>query len=163
MVIWGQNNAQNTLSFTLKRVTLIALQPEVSTIKLEFNKVIEAGNAIGQGAVDTSIWLNYSVAIAKADPLKNVSVSLDKLIPGVDIVLQAQNAIPATGGALGKPVPQVVIGMTPVVVITGIGGAYTGKGQGSGHNLKYSLQVNDYSKLVTTPNEIVTITYTISN
>ncbi|MHC5309425.1 hypothetical protein ACYSNM_05015 [Myroides sp. LJL116] len=163
MVIWGQNIAQNPLSFTLNRVTLFGLVPENSNIKLSFNPALEAGNAIVSGTVDSSIWINYSIAVSKEDPLKNISVSLDRLIPGVDIILEAQKASGGAKGALGSPVSNVAIGITPVVVITGIGGSSTGIKVNNGHRLDYSLKVNDYSKLVKSTNEIVTVTYTISN
>lgn len=163
MFIWGQGPVKSTLSFTLNKVTLFDIEPVTSNIKLNFNPALEAGNPITPGKIDASIWINYSVAIARGEEPKNISVQMDNLIPGVDIILQAQEASLTTGGTLGKPVPQVVIGMAPVIVISGIGGAFTGVGVNNGHRLDYSLKVNDYSKLVKNPNKVVTITYTISN
>ena len=84
------------------------------------------------------------------------------MIPGVNIRLQAAAASGAGGGTLGTPSAQVTLTTTPVTIISGIGGAYTGNGANNGHRLTISLVPGTYANLFAQTNTTVTIVYTIT-
>jgi len=67
-------------------------------------------------------------------------------------------------GVLGNPstTTSTVLSTTPLVLISGIRGAFTGDGAMSGHQLTYSLGIDDYTAIVANT-QTITVTYTISN
>ncbi len=152
-----------SVSFNLQEVALLDIEPIVSVINLTMNAPSEAGRASTVPEVNATKWLNYTSAIRSGDPKRTVTAQVDQLILGLTLKLQATTASGSGGGLLGTPAGNIVLTTSPAVIITGIGGAYTGNGINNGHLLRFSLEVNDYKKLVQTTNKVITITYTISN
>lgn len=152
-----------SVSFTFSEVALLDIKPATNYMNLAINAPAEAGRAATVPVVNATKWLNYTSAIRLLDPKRTVTAQIDQLIAGVTLKLQAATASGSGGGLLGTPAGNIVLTTSPVVIITGIGGAYTGNGINNGHLLQFSLEVNDYKKLVQTTNKVITITYTISN
>ena len=153
--------ASTTVTLTLPKVTLMDIEP-TGNIILNFTAPTEAGNALGVPTPNTSKWVNYTSAIASAGPTRRITASINKLIPGVNIRLQAAAASGAGGGTLGTSSGQVILTTTPVTIISGIGGAYTGNGPNNGHALTFSLATNTYSNLEAQANTAIIVTYTIT-
>lgn len=154
--------SQTTVTFTLPVVTLMDIEP-AGNISLNFTAPTEAGNPLGNPTPDTSKWINYTSAIAAGGlPRKITAAILNSGIPGVNIRLQAAAASGAGGGTLGIPSAQVTLTTTPVTIISGIGGAYTGNGANNGHRLTISLVPGTYANLLAQTNTTVTIVYTIT-
>ncbi|SFI80634.1 hypothetical protein [Myroides guanonis] len=152
-----------SVSFNLSEVALLDVEPAASYINLAMNIPTEAGKAVSMPEVNVTKWLNYTSAIRTGAPKRSVSAQVDQLIEGVTLKLQTGTASGSGGGLLGTSAGNVVLTTSPAVIIIGIGGAYTGIGINNGHLLSFSLEVNDYKKLVQTTDKIITITYTISN
>ena len=157
----SQTTGSRNIILNLPVVTLLDIEPNTNSITINFTASSEAGNPITNPSPNTTKWLNYTSSITQGGSTKNVSVVLNQTIPGINIQLQAGNAT-GGGGALGTPFGLVTVSTTPVNIITGIGGAYTGNGSGNGHQLTFSFTVSDYSDLVQM-NQTVNVTYTISN
>ncbi|GEN69815.1 MULTISPECIES: hypothetical protein [Chryseobacterium] len=153
--------ATSTVTLTLPVVTLMDVEP-TGNFTLNFTAPTEAGNALGNPTPNTSKWINYTSAIAPGGLTRKITASVSKVIDGVNIRLQAAAASGAGGGTLGTSSGQVTLTVTPVTIISGIGGAYTGNGANNGHRLTISLVTGNYALLLPQANTAVTIVYTIT-
>ncbi|MFS4431577.1 hypothetical protein ACLMCG_18910 [Chryseobacterium sp. S90] len=146
---------------TLPTVTLMDIEP-TGNFTLNFTAPTEAGNPLGNPTPNTSKWVNYTSAIAPGGLTRKITASVNKIIDGVNIRLQAAAASGSGGGALGTSSGQVTLTTTPVTIISGIGGAFTGNGANNGHNLTISLTTNTYANLLAQANTAIVIVYTIT-
>lgn len=154
--------SQANVTLTLPVVTLMDIEP-TGNITLGFSAPTEAGNALGNPTPDTSKWINYTSAITSGGLTRKITAAISgTLISGVNIRLQAAAASGAGGGALGTPSAQVTLTNTPVTIISGIGGAYTGNGVNNGHRLTISLVPITYASISAQINTALTIVYTIT-
>ncbi|MBP2617141.1 hypothetical protein [Chryseobacterium jejuense] len=161
-ILSGLLYSQTNVTLTLPVVTLMDIEP-TGNIALSFTAPTEAGNPIGNPTPNTSKWINYTSAIASGGLTRKITAAISgTLITGVDIRLQAAAASGAGGGTLGTPSAQVTLTNTPVTIISGIGGAFTGNGANNGHRLTISLVPNTYANLATRANATLTIVYTIT-
>ncbi|MCS4303774.1 hypothetical protein [Chryseobacterium sp. BIGb0232] len=154
--------SQANVTLTLPVVTLMDVEP-IGNITLNFTAPTEAGNPIGNPTPNTSKWINYTSAITSGGLTRRITAAISgTLIQGVNIRLQAAAASGAGGGTLGTPSAQVTLTNTPVTIISGIGGAYTGNGANNGHRLTISLVPSTYTDLSARPSTALTIVYTIT-
>ena len=162
-MISGLLYSQATLTFTLPVVTLMDIEP-AGNITLNFVAPTEAGNALSNPTPNTSKWINYTSAITSGGLTRRITAAVNSspILSAVSIKLQAAAASGAGGGTLGTPSAQVTLTTTPVTIISGIGGAYTGNGVNNGHRLTISLVPNAYASLSAQTNTLVTIVYTIT-
>jgi hypothetical protein len=160
-ILSGLFYSQTTVTMTLPIVTLMDIEP-AGNITLNFTAPTEAGNAIGNPTPNTSKWVNYTSAIASGGLTRRITASVNKVIPGVNIRLQAAAASGAGGGTLGTSSGQVILTTTPVTIISGIGGAFTGNGANNGHALTISLIPGNYGTLTAQTNTAIVIVYTIT-
>lgn len=153
--------SQTLIAVTLPIVTLMDVEP-TGTFTLNFTAPTEAGQALTAPAANTTKWINYTSAIASGGLTRRITASVNQVIPGVNIEIQAAAASGAGGGTLGTSSGLVTLSTTAATIITGIGGAYTGNGANNGHRLTISLTVNTYANLSARTNTPVVITYTIT-
>ncbi|MCD1115805.1 hypothetical protein [Chryseobacterium turcicum] len=159
--LYSQTTGNRTVAVTLPIVTLMDIKPS-GVITMNFTAPTEAGNPIVAPAVNTTKWINYTSAIALGGLTRKITASINQVIPGIDIKIQAATASGSGGGTLGTPSAQVTLNTTSQTIISGIGGAYTGNGANNGHRLTISLSANTYSNLSERANTPVIITYTIT-
>lgn len=159
--LFSQTTGSSAVSVTLPVVTLMDIEP-TGNIILNFVAPTEAGLAIINPAVNTTKWINYSSAIAPAGPTRRITASINPVIPGVSIRVQAAAASGSGGGTLGTSSGLVTLTATAATIIGGIGGAFTGNGTNNGHQLTISLVTNTYANLSARTNTPVVITYTIT-
>ncbi|MEJ5104802.1 hypothetical protein [Chryseobacterium sp. MYb328] len=161
-ILSGLLYSQANVTLTLPVVTLMDVEP-TGNITLNFTAPTEAGNPIGNPTPNTSKWINYTSAITSGGLTRRITAAISgTLIQGVNIRLQAAAASGAGGGTLGTPSAQVTLTNTPVTIISGIGGAYTGNGANNGHRLTISLVPSTYTDLSARPSTALTIVYTIT-
>lgn len=160
-ILSGLLYSQATVTLTLPVVTLMDVEP-TGNITLNFTAPTEAGNPLGNPTPNTSKWINYTSAITSGGATRKITAAVNQVISGVNIRLQAASASGAGGGTLGTPSAQVTLTTTPVTIISGIGGAYTGNGVNNGHRLTISLVPSTYANLAKQDNISVTIVYTIT-
>ena len=165
-------NADNhTITISVPEVALVDIEPAATkNITLGFTAPTEAGNPVIPNTSNTTLWLNYSSIKSVADPTRNVSVSVNAIIPGIDIQVTAAAATGSGGGTLGTPAAQLTLSATDQTIISGIGSAYTGNGANNGHNLTYALAAGSgpggvavYADLQAAATTVATVTYTISD
>ncbi|MET3537325.1 hypothetical protein [Chryseobacterium limigenitum] len=160
-VLFSQTTGNSAVSVALPVVTLLDIEP-TGNFTLNFAAPTEAGLTIVNPSVNTSKWINYTSAIAPAGLTRRVTASVNQVIPGVSIRLQAGTASGVGGGTMGTSSGQVTLTTTPVTIISGIGGAFTGNGANNGHQLTISVVPNTYANLLARTNTPVVITYTIT-
>ncbi|WP_213277279.1 hypothetical protein [Chryseobacterium indologenes] len=160
-VLSGLLYSQTTVTMTLPIVTLMDIEP-TGSFALNFTAPTEAGNALGNPTPNTSKWVNYTSAIAPGGLTRKITASVNKVIAGVNIRLQAAAASGAGGGTLGTSAGIVTLSTTATTIISGIGGAYTGNGANNGHALTISLTTNTYANLIAQANTAIVVTYTIT-
>ncbi|RXM52353.1 MULTISPECIES: hypothetical protein [unclassified Chryseobacterium] len=161
-ILSGSLYSQTNATLTLPVVTLMDIEP-TGNITLNFTAPTEAGNPLTNPTPNTSKWVNYTSAITSGGLTRKITAAISgTLIAGVDIKLQAAAASGAGGGTLGTPSAQVTLTNTPVTIISGIGGAFTGNGANNGHRLTISLVPNTYANLATKASTTLTIVYTIT-
>lgn len=159
--MFSQTTGNRTVTITLPIVTLMDVEP-AGNITLNFTAPTEAGRSIVNPAANTTKWINYTSAIASGGVTRRITASINQVIPGVDIKIQAATAAGSGGGTLGTPSSQVTLTTTPATIISGIGGAFTGTGANNGHRLTITLTPNNYGNLSARINTPVIITYTIT-
>ncbi|MBM7418512.1 MULTISPECIES: hypothetical protein [Chryseobacterium] len=165
------NTDNHTVTISVPEVALVDIEPAATkNITLGFTAPTEAGNPVVPNTANTTLWLNYSSIKSVADPTRNVSVSVNAIIPGIDIHVTAAAATGSGGGTLGTPAAQLTLSATDQTIISGIGSAYTGNGANNGHNLTYALAAGSgpggvavYEDLQATATTVATVTYTISD
>lgn len=160
-VIYPQTTGNSSISITLPIVTLLDIEP-TGNFTLNFVAPTEAGLRLVNPTSNTTKWINYTSAIAPAGATRKVTASVNQIIPGVNIRLQASAASGNGGGTLGTTAGQVTLTTVPITIISGIGGAFTGNGANNGHQLTISLVPNTYGDLSARTNTPVVITYTIT-
>jgi hypothetical protein len=162
--------AQPNLVFNvlIPEIALVDVEPEGNNnISLDLTPPSEAGlGASGTTAANNSLWLNYTSSKSAGGPARSVYVQAIGDIPsGVQIKLQASARSGAGGaGLFGTPVGSpVILNNSPQMLISGIGGCYTGNGIGFGHQLQFSIEISDYSFLDIPGNSVIHISYTIAD
>lgn len=160
-ILSGLLYSQTNVTFTLPVVTLMDIEP-AGSIALNFTAPTEAGNPLGNPTPNTTKWINYTSAIASGGLVRRITAAVSPVNPSITIRLQAAAASGAGGGTLGTSSGQVNLTTTPITIINGIGGAYTGNGANNGHRLTISVVPNTYSSLSAKANTTFTITYTIT-
>jgi hypothetical protein len=140
-----------------KLIQLQPVAPQVAGEGLDFST---------EASTNSSIWLNYSSIVDKT--ANSISVSMDgKDLPkGVTIELvagkDAGNGMGEVGQSSNEP---LVLDKKAQTLISGIKNCYTGTGEGAGHQLTYSLKMNQTSenyKALASGSYDTTIYYTIT-
>jgi hypothetical protein len=157
---WTQDSGEHLLRVKLQEVSLMDLEPS-EDVEIELKSPIDAGMDFELEG-NTTKWINYSSSVRENSLRKNISVSIAGALPeGVRLKILVGSAL--TGqGELGVNNPEQEISSVSTLIISGIGGAFTGTGEGKGHQLKYQLEITDYSALNEIQSESIMITYTIS-
>lgn len=140
------------------QIDLQPIAPEVAGDGLNFDT---------EASTNNSIWLNYSSIVEKNANSISVSMDGDKLPEGVTIELVAGNDAGKGMGEVGQSTKEpVVLNAKAQTLISEIKNCYTGKGDGAGHQLTYSLKMKQTSenyKALTSGSYSTTIYYTITD
>lgn len=159
--VLSQTTGNRTVTLTLPVVTLMDVEP-AGTISLNYAAPTEAGNAVTIPTANTAKWINYTSAITASGVVRRITASINQVIPGTDIRIQAAAASGSGGGTLGSPSAQVILTTAAQTIISGIGGAFTGNGPNNGHRLTITLTNNTYANISARTNTPIVITYTIT-
>jgi hypothetical protein len=163
----GSGTGQHNVTVHLPAIALLDVEPGTYTVNLYVDAPSEAGSpaTIGSGATDNSLWINYTSAVAPANPDRIISVQISAgVIPaGITLKVQAGAYSGSGAGTLGIPGGTITLSSAPQTIITGIRGAYTGDGPGNGHRLTYSIEINNFGELYAVDEEVLTIAFTITD
>lgn len=171
----GGNNGSHNIGINIPDLAIIAVygpSGKGETISLTpETENLEAGEALNfTTATNNSLWLNYtSITSEKGNSgnmnTRRVKAELDKNLPnGLDLILEISQAITGSGDIGNATNDKVSLKKGPTWVIDEIGSCYTETGESKGHQLTYSLGVdeNEYDKLVA-ESFSVQVTYTITD
>ncbi|HRY99182.1 MAG TPA: hypothetical protein P5550_09035 [Bacteroidales bacterium] len=151
-----------TKQLILQPIAMLDLEPDASAISFTLPAPAEAGAAPDlSGISDNSKWINYTSAVPPSTTRDiTVAVTGGTVPPGLNLLLTVSSAAVSGGGTKGTPTSQVTVGATAQPCIQGIGGAFTGNGSNSGHQLTYTLDFGNFAQLyaVNTGNAVITYT-----
>lgn len=165
--------ATHAVNISIENFALLDIEgPSGSTaVSLQPTAPDEAGLGItfGDDSKDNALWLNYSSVVAKGKTRK-VTAKVGGTLPGgMDLMLKT-NTYSGNGkgknGQVSNSAAQKLSG-SETEILKEIGSCYTGNGVSNGHNLEYSLQLQNaddanYQNLESGSFDI-TVTYTISD
>jgi len=171
----GGNKASHNIGINIPDLAIIAVygpSGQGATIFLTpETENLEAGEAVDfSTATDNSLWLNYtSITTEKGNSgnmnTRRIKAELDKNLPnGLDLMLEISQATTGSGDIGNATNDKISLKKGPTWVIDKIGSCYTETGESKGHQLTYSLGVEDnkYDKLVA-ESFSVQVTYTITD
>lgn len=170
------NLASHNVSITIPTVALVDVEGtggvEASSINLSPDvSSLEAGSAVDfSKATDNSLWLNYT-SIVQGEGKNNttereITVEIDNennLPDGVSLLLSAGSVNTGKGNRGEAVSGTVTLEKKAKDLITSIGSCYTESGYQKGHQLTYSLSMDneDYADLTADSYE-VEVTFTIT-
>lgn len=136
--------------------TSINLTPDISNL--------EAGEAIDfSSAKNNSLWLNYTSIIEKNNggndkgKTRKIKAELDNNLPnGINLFLEVGPANTGNGQTGSPAQEKLVLKKGPTTVVENIGSCFTGNGEGKGHQLTYSIGI-DEQKI----NEVMAETFSV--
>lgn len=129
----------------------VNLAPDISEL--------EAGDAIDfSNVTDNNLWLNYTSVVAgngnngNSGKKRKVSVKIENgnLPGGISLLLEVGDA-DSGNGKLGKAISgKIKLDNNEKDIIKNIGSGYTGSGKQKGHQLTYSLEMDNsaYNELI---------------
>jgi len=134
----------------------VLLQPSVSDL--------EAGSEVNFGsASDNSLKLNYTSIVPDGATNKiHASINEDLSDDGIKLILSVSSNNVGGSGNLGTAVQNVELGTNSSDVVTGIESCYSGNGPSNGRALTYTLESEDYTKIIGRTLPDITVTYTIT-
>lgn len=160
----------HNVTINIPEVVLLDLESTNSkNIILHPEKPNSAGLAMNiSSAVNNDLWINYSSVIGKdTEPSRNVTVALTGDIPaGVLLKVSASTDAGEGKGQTGIPEGAVILSSQPQSIISNIGTCYTGDGPNKGHQLTYSLELedqNNYASLTYNESLDFTVIYTLTD
>jgi len=163
-----KGEASHAVVINIKSHALVDVESEKGEAQY-INLSPEAPSEAGLGldfskATDNSLWLNYS-SIVKQKQARTISVSMKEEMPaGVELYLAASKDVGEGKGKVGEAYAEAQkLSANGIKLVTGIRSCYTGNGFKKGHNLKFSLKMDEdkYGELITQDYKVEVI-YTIT-
>lgn len=160
----GQSSARHSICLTIPEIAIVDIEPNNSPINLSLNAPSESGESVSLSKADASKWLNYTSAISPSGANRSVAAQISgNTIPeGLQLYLAASNYQGSGGGTLGKSTGRIALDNTPKTIVSDIGRSYTGNGNNNGHQLAYSLSIDNYEALKAASSQQVTVIFTIT-
>jgi hypothetical protein len=97
--LMAQTSGSGNITLTLPTVALLDIHP-AGNISMNFSAPTEAGNPLGNPTSNNTKWLNYTSAVSVGNT-RIITASVNQMIPGINIRLQAGAAAGSGGGARG--------------------------------------------------------------
>ncbi len=162
----GQSMDYWDVNFTLPQIALLDIEPNNSTITLVAGTPINPGEELNTGeGVDNSKWINYTSTSSLSNPTKNVIIEIiqGQVPSGMEVRVTASEYSGNSGdGNFGISAGTVSLGVTPKIIISNIGGAFTGDKKNNGHQLIFSLHIINYEEMnEMNNNDMILVSYTL--
>ncbi len=155
------------VSFSLPPVALVDIEPDANnSIHFTVLPVAESGASPQiKRTTDQTLWLNYSSALANPQNTRSILAEITGggLPEGVTLNVEALRYDGTGDGQFGQPAGKVSLSNQPKAIITDVGNCFTGDGVNNGHQLTFSIEVSDYSKITAASESSFTILYTLSD
>ncbi|MFT5724532.1 MAG: hypothetical protein ACI9JN_001651 [Bacteroidia bacterium] len=159
----------HSLSLKMPEISLVSVMPANYSVNLSLGLPKYAGEKPGKNAdsKDNNTWLNYSCGLRPNGSYRKVYVQITSgTVPdGLKVYLRVKNLRKAGVGRYGRRYSsRITLSNQPQIVVNRIGGGCTYRGRTFGHQLIYTLKLDDIDDLVVEDTKTyLTITYTISD
>jgi len=166
------NDDVHNVIIALPEVALLDLESSSSTtIKLSPKAPNEAGQALDfSDQSNSDIWINYSSIVGhKKKPSRDIEVQITsgEVPDGLLLTVVAGEDAGMGDGKMGKPEGPITLNKNAQKIIGGVGSSYTGNGVSKGHQLTYTLAMDEqkgsYAKLDFDESNTLAITYTLTD
>lgn len=158
---------QHDVTFTIPEIALVDIEPDNTTLTLTLDQPADGGAPViaSSGGTNATKWLNYSSCLSPSATNRNVLVQISSgtVPPGIELKLEASNSSGIGQGILGSSTGLLTLNTSAQILISGIGGAFTGDGSSNGHQLTYSILINNYALLDFNNTSTIEVTYTITD
>lgn len=155
------------VSFSLPPVALVDIEPDANnSIHFTVLPAAESGASPQiKRTTDQTLWLNYSSALVNPQNTRSILAEItgEGLPEGVTLNVEALRYDGTGNGQFGQPAGKVSLSSQPKAIITNVGNCFTGDGVNNGHQLTFSIEVSDYSKITAASESSFTILYTLSD
>lgn len=156
---WAQATSQVGISVTLPTVSLLDIEPATG-INLSLQAPTEAGNPVTT-SISSAKYLNFTSAVVLGGSRAIYARISSGSVPsglGLRLYVGTGSGVGTIGG---RTTNSLLVDGIDRMIVSGIGGAYTGNGMGAGYPVSYGLEILNYSQLRYTFANSLTITYTI--
>ncbi|MFK7933368.1 MAG: hypothetical protein AB8G22_07650 [Saprospiraceae bacterium] len=156
--------ANSEITFTIPEITQLDIEPDNAPVIIRLQPSNNNPNSLQNlSASDNSKWINYTCALAPQSANRSVYIQINQgSIPiGMSVTAEASNPV-GGAGQLGIAIGSVPLTMSPRRLITDIGGCYTGDGENFGHNILYTVRLDDVERLGTSSEIMLNVVYTIT-
>lgn len=167
----GNDQHQVTIGINAHALVDIESASGSSSISLSPAAPGEAGDGLNfTNAVNSELWLNYSSIVNSNGDKNKILAKIDGTLPvGISLELAVSDPVEGGAGTVGAPKhgngTKITLTDSDKEVIHNIRSCYTGQGAGNGHNLTYTLKLDensDYEEIVESSAD-VNIVYTITD
>ena len=162
---WEEGAA--SIRMRLPEVALIDIEPDNNNhIHFTMMPVSESGvGELVQVNNDNDLFVNYSSSLAQGNHSRTIYAEIfqGELPQGVRLFIEAMEFAGIGRGKHGVPTGQKELTSQPVAIITGIKNSFTGDGINNGHRLEFTVEVADYSSLISVNESVISVLYTLSD
>lgn len=161
----AQTDKQLDVNFTIPPVALLDIEPSINNT-VYFEVIPSSESGASPRIENTSrqvLWLNYSSATERGRGSRTIvaQISGGGLPDGITLSVKASEYRGSGAGQLGNSTNEVKLSSQPRAILTSVGNCYTGDGEGNGHSLTFSIEVEDYSQISSADEAAFTVLYTI--
>ncbi|HKI90250.1 MAG TPA: hypothetical protein VKA38_14575 [Draconibacterium sp.] len=161
------DSGQINVHLSLPEVTLVDIEPGLNnSINFSVSPALNGGDSPTiQNTSNETLWINYTSALPDGQNTRsiNAEISQGTLPEGISLYLEASPFSGTGDGQLGISAGKTELTNAPSPIITDIGSCYTGDGVSNGHQLTFSIQISDYSKIYAADNQNYVVLYTITD
>lgn len=158
---------QVNVHLSLPEITLVDIEPALNnSINFIISPALQGGGSpVIQETTNETLWLNYTSALSDGQNSRSINAEITQgtLPEGISLYLEASSYSGTGAGQFGTPTGKVELSNTPSPIISNIGSCYTGDGVNNGHQLTFSIQISDYSKIYAVDNLNYVVLYTITD
>ena len=160
------DEAQLDIYFSLPEVALIDIEPSTdNNVNFTVNPGIESGSSPSIQQSNSDLWINYSSSLSSSQNSRSIVAEISQgFFPeGITLYLQASNYSGTGGGQHGVSAGKIALSNQPKPIITNIGSCFTGDGINNGHQISFSIEITDYTKVVSVQNSNILVLYTLTD
>ncbi len=160
------NDKAVNVRFTVPEIAVVDIEPALNNVEFAISASDQPGaEPVVEQLSEESLWINYSSAIRPNSNKRKIvaQISEGEIPAGIAFFIEASAATPFGSANQGNSLGRVQMTKDPRPIISGIGSCYTGDGVNMGHELKYSIEITDFSKIESAGDQVFTVMYTISD
>lgn len=158
---------QLSVNLSLPEITLVDIEPGIdNSIHFTISPATRGGDSPTiENTTNQTLWVNYTSALPSGQNSRsiNAEISQGTLPDGIALFLEASSYAGVGDGKFGISDGKVELSNQPQPIISGIGNCFTGDGVSNGHQLTFSIEISDYSKLYAVDNAYYIVLYTITD